>query len=203
MKTVISRFMIIGMTLILLWGCGSSSSNAGSAYSSSGTAPASPSVPDISDSEIIRIYDKASSYVFRNFYSATPYRDLDPDYGAGMDESFAFPAKKYKTLAEFRDHIMNDYQISESFADRLLNSVSYQLYEVDGRLYIAEADGQMDQTVGNEVSREVIRQNDTKVLLRVTYEKVDDNGSVTGSLVMDNVFVYQNGMWVVDSIPNF
>ncbi|MBQ6560590.1 MAG: hypothetical protein IJL85_07165 [Erysipelotrichaceae bacterium] len=203
MKQIVNRLLIISLVLIMLCGCGSSSSSSSGSSFSGSTPAGSSSVPDISDSEIIRMYDKASSYVFQNFYSATPYRDLDPDYSAGMDENFAFPAKQYKTLAEFKDHIMNDYKISETFADRLLSSVSHQLYEKDSQLYIAEADGQMDQTVGNEIGREVIRQNDTTVILKVTYEKVDDNGSATGSLVLDNVFVYKNGKWVIDSIPNF
>ena len=202
MNKIISKSTIIALVLILLWGCGGSSANTGTSSSSSGT-PASSSVPELSDSEISRMYDKASSYVFDNFYKATPYRDLDPDYGAGADDNLALPARKYKTMAEFKAHIMNDYRISESFADRLLSGVSHQLYEKNGQLYVAVADGQMDQTVGNETGREVIRQNDTKIVLRVTYEKVDFNGAATGSLVLDNVFVYKDGKWVIDSIPNF
>ena len=62
-------FAIIGLVLILLWGCGGSSVNTGTSSSSSGT-PASSSVPELSDSEISRMYDKASSYVFENFYKA-------------------------------------------------------------------------------------------------------------------------------------
>lgn len=198
MKQTMNRLLILCLTLLVLCGCG--------AVSSSDSSSAAPEVPALSDDEIVKMYEKALPYLNQNFYAASPYRDLEPDHSQAMDENFAFPAGKYKTMAEFRSHLISDYSLSESFADRLLGTVSFLLYEKEGQLYIVEADGQLDQTVGNEIGREIIRQSDTKVILRVTRERVDETGDqpvVTGSLDTDYVFVYQDGKWVIDDFPAY
>jgi len=132
-----------------------------------------PAIPEISDAEVSSSYDLCKPFVEQNFYLGSPEWDLDPDWSI-TDSNYANPSQKYHSLDEFRTHIIKDYPLSERFVDSLLDKVSMMLFEHDGGLYVVSGGRGSDIGVGNEISRTVIREGDTKIILRVTHEKIDD-----------------------------
>ena len=102
--------------------------------------------------------------------------------------------------------MIDDYYLSKNFASRLLERSSGMLFEHDGGLYVIAANRGSDITVGNEISRSVIRESDSKIILRVTYETIDDTSGETkvlGSFDVDNVLIYEDGRWVWDDIAEY
>ena len=164
-----------------------------------------PAIPEISDAEVSSSYDLCKPFVEQNFYLGSPEWDLDPDWSI-TDSNYANPSQKYHSLDEFRTHIIKDYPLSERFVDSLLDKVSMMLFEHDGGLYVVSGGRGSDIGVGNEISRTVIREGDTKIILRVTHEKIDDTTGewkVIGSFDVDNVMIYENGNWVWDDIVEY
>lgn len=164
-----------------------------------------PDIPEISDEEISNSYDLCKPFVEQNFYLGSPEWDLDPDWSV-TDSNYANPSQKYHSLDEFRTHVIKDYPLSEKFVDRLLEKVSMMLFEHDGGLYVMSGGRGADIGVGNEINRTVIRESDTKIILRVTHEKLDDttgDWKVIGSFDVDNVMIYENGKWVWDDIVEY
>ena len=164
-----------------------------------------PDIPEISDDEVNKLYDLCQPFVEQNFYFGPPERDLDPDWSK-TDSNYANPSQKYHSLDEFRTHVIKDYPLSEGFVDKLLNSVSMFLFEHDGGLYVVSAGRGSNIMVGNEIERTVIREGDSKIILRITHEEVDDTTGewkVTGSFDVDNVLIYEKGSWVWDDIPEY
>ncbi len=164
-----------------------------------------PSIPEISDDEVYKLYDLCQPYVERNFFTGTPMDDLDADWSV-MDENYGNPSRKYHTLAEFKAHVLADYPLSERFLDGLFARISDMLYEHDGNLYVVAANRGTDIFVGNEIERKVIRDSDDRIILRVTHESVDDttgNNTVTGSFDADNILIFENGRWVWDDIEEY
>ena len=164
-----------------------------------------PAIPEISDAEVSSSYDLCKPFVEQNFYLGSPEWDLNPDWSI-TDSNYANPSQKYHSLDEFRTHIIKDYPLSERFVDSLLDKVSMMLFEHDGGLYVVSGGRGSDIGVGNEISRTVIREGDTKIILRVTHEKIDDTTGewkVIGSFDVDNVMIYENGNWVWDDIVEY
>ncbi|MDO5137795.1 MAG: hypothetical protein Q4D71_04965 [Oscillospiraceae bacterium] len=164
-----------------------------------------PDIPEISDDEVSKSYNLCQPFVEQNFYLGSPERDLDPDWSV-TDSNYANPSQKYHTLDEFRTHVIKDYPLSEKFVDSLLDRVSMMLFEHDGGLYVVSAGRGSDIEVGNEINRSVIREGDTKIILRITHEKVDDttgDWKVVGSFDVDNVMIYEYGNWVWDDIVEY
>ena len=164
-----------------------------------------PSVPDISDEEVSLSYDLYLPYIEQNFYFGSPEWDLDPDWSK-PDSNYAVPSQKYHSLDEFRTHLIKDFPLSEAFVERLLDKVSMMLSEHDGGLYVISGGRGSDIEVGDEIQRTVIRESDTKVILRVTHEKIDDttgDWKVIGSFDVDNILIYENGRWVWDDLVEY
>lgn len=164
-----------------------------------------PDIPKISDDEVSMSYNLCQPFVEQNFYLGSPEWDLDPDWSQ-TDSNYANPSQKYHSLDEFRTHVIKDYPLSNKFADNLLAKVSMMLFEHDGGLYVVSAGRGADIGVGNEIKRSVIREGDTKIILRVTHEKVDDttgDWKVVGSFDVDNVMICEYGKWVWDDIPEY
>ena len=164
-----------------------------------------PSVPALSDVDVSDLYDLSQPYVESNFYFGTPEPDLDPDWST-VDSNYACPSRKFSSIAEFKSHMIADYCLSENFADRLLDRMSGALYEHDGGLYVVSANRGGDITVGNEIRRDVIRESDSKIILRITHEIIDDTSGevkVLGSFAADNVLIYEDDRWVWDDIVEY
>ncbi|MBR0451503.1 MAG: hypothetical protein IJI78_05880 [Oscillospiraceae bacterium] len=164
-----------------------------------------PDIPEISDDEVSKSYDLCQPFVEQNFYLGSPEWDLDPDWSQ-TDSNYANPSQKYHSLDEFRTHVIKDYPLSEKFVDSLLDRVSMMLFEHDSGLYVVSAGRGSDIEVGNEIKRSVIREGDTKIILRVTHERVDDTTGewkVVGSFDVDNIMIYEYGNWVWDDIVEY
>ena len=166
-----------------------------------------PDVPYISDLDVNSLLSLSQPFVEQNFYWGTPERDLDPDFSI-TDSNYASPSRKYHSIAEFKAHMKSDYCLSEGFTNRLLDRMAGVITEHDGNLYVVSAGrgGRID--IGNEISRTFIREGDKKIILRVTYELLDDpddyyEQKVIGSFDVDNILIYEDGRWVWDDIPEF
>ena len=212
-----SLFVLILLLALLLASCGSpddspAQDNGSKQDTSPQPAPVvepvkdpEPSIPFISDVDINQLFFVSQPFVEQNFYMGSPEPALEPDWNV-TDSNYANPSTKYHSIAEFKAVMKDDYYLSESFATRLLDRSSGMLFEHDGGLYVIAANRGSDITVGNEISRAVIRESDSKIILRVTYETIDDTTGeikVLGSFDADNVLIYEDGRWVWDDIAEY
>ena len=137
----------------------------------------------------------------------TPDQELGCDYERMDKETFAAPALKCHSIAEFKEYMKDNYDLSDAFIDKLIDLVSSSIYEKDDELWILSAGRGSDIFVGNETGHEVIRKED-KIVLRVSHEQLDIDSnsgkeSVKGTFDTDNILVYEDGRWVFDDIPSF
>ena len=160
------------------------------------------SFDDINVNDIYESFDKAFRYVHYNFYYSTPHHDLDPDYEQ-LDENYGCKSKNYKSLKEFKDHMINDYNLTDDFAQRLIDRYyPNYLYEKEDSLYVVIADRGSNTSVGERISKELIRESDNKIILRSTYESIDINtGKVDGSFDVDSILIHIDDKWLWDEIP--
>ena len=216
LKTI--AFLFVAM---LLCSCGAKETQpSGDSSSQSGTPSPEPVVEpvadpvddpveeekpaEISDDQISLLYGIAQPFVERNFYFSSPYTDAEVDWSV-MDDKYGNPSTVYHSLSEYREHMIRDYSLSERFADSLLAKYPDAVYEKDGSLYVICMDRGGDITVGNEVSRTVIREGD-RIILRVTHQHIDDTSGqvqVLGTFDVDNILIYENGNWVWDDIVEY
>lgn len=225
MKRILFLLSLMSVVLVLV-SCGSpTASPAPESAPSQNTAPAqnpapqsapsvsspetekdpAPSIPEISDDEVYKLYDLCQPYVESNFYTGTPMEGLDADWSVA-DEKYGNPSRNYHTLAEFKAYITSEYPLSERFIDSLFARSADMLYESNGNLYVVAANRGTDIYVGSEIERKVIRDGDDRIILRVTHESVDDtsgNYVVTGSFDADNILIFENGRWVWDDIQEY
>ena len=161
---------------------------------------------EISDEEVYELYLKDQRFVETNFYVGTPEWELDCDYERMDKETFAAPALKCHSIAEFKAYMKDNYDLSDAFINRLIDLVFSSIYEKDDELWIMSAGRGTDIFVGNETGHEVIRKED-KIVLRVSHEQLEINAdgteNVKGTFDTDNILVYEDGRWVFDDIPSF
>ena len=160
------------------------------------------SFDDVNVDEVYESFNSTFGYVHQNFYYSTPHWDLDPDYEQ-CDENYGCKARNYSSLEEFKDHMVNDYDLSEDFAQRLIDKYyPHYLYDKEDGLYVVDADRGSNISVGERISQELIRESDDKIILKSTYESIDVNtGKVDGSFDVDSILVLINGEWLWDDIP--
>lgn len=141
------------------------------------------------------------NYIDRNFYLSTPHWDLEPDYHH-CDENYACRSTKYKSMEEFKRHIMNDYNLTEDFADALINKYPKYFYELEDGLYVTDADRGSNISVGNLREIKCIRKSEDRIILRITYERINvHTGKISGTFDVDNVAVLIDEKWLWDDIP--
>ena len=141
------------------------------------------------------------SFISENFYFSTPHWDLEPDYDH-CDENHACRSTKYTSMEDYKRHIMNDYDLTEDFADTLINRYPDCFYELEDGLYVVDADSGSNISVGNLREIKCIRKAEDKILLRITYERIDvHTGKISGTFNVDNVAVLVDDRWLWDDIP--
>ena len=171
------------------------------------TAKEDTAIDEISDEDIYELYTKNQRFVETNFYLGTPEWELGTDYDRMDKETYAAPALKCHSIAEFKDYMKGNYDLSKTFIDKLVDSHSSSIYEKDDELWIVSAGRGGDITVGSETGHEIIRQDD-KIILRISHEELEfntDTGTETvkGAFETDNVLIYEDGRWVFEDIPSF
>ena len=160
-------------------------------------------VKEISDEEIYEMYLKNQSFVEKNFYMGTPEWELGADWNRLDTENGATPATVCHSVREFKEYMKNNYELSEAFIDKLIDSVSSFMYEKEGELWIVSAGRGGDITVGLETGHEVLRQGD-KIVLRISHEQLEvETETVKGTFDTDNTLIYEDGKWVFEDIPAF
>ncbi len=141
------------------------------------------------------------SYISENFYFSTPHWDLEPDYDY-CDENHVCRSTKYKSMEEYKQHIMKDFNLTESFANTLINKYPDGFYELEDGLYVVDADSGSNISVGNPREIKCIRKAEDRIVFRITYERIDiQTGKISGTFNVDNVAVMVDGQWLWDDIP--
>jgi len=181
------RKLITLILIVLLAGCAKAESGPGASFE---------------DVDIDAVYEsKSFHFVHENFYQSTPHWNLDPDY-EHCDENYACKARNYDSLEQFRRHMIEDYDLTENFADSLLSRYTNYLYDKEDGLYVVDADRGSRINVGNRIAEELIRESDDKIIHRATYESIDlQTGKVNGSFDVDSILVLIDGEWLWDDIP--
>ena len=158
---------------------------------------------NITDNQIYESFEKNVSFVHNNFYVSSPYFELDPDNN-NCDDNYACVSKKYHSIDEFKSFIINNYELSEVFVDKLIEKSFEVLYEKNNELYVISAARGFDITVGEMIKSEVIKENDERIILRNTYETINpETNKAVGSFDVDNILVLIDGKWVWDEIPKY
>ena len=188
-------FFIVILLIFLFCSCDVSNKEQNGSLSSDETI--------LSDDTINEMFDKSFDYVCMNFYYGTPHWDSDLDYSV-IDKDAGNPSKIYHSIQEYKDHMMEDYDLSEKFVDKLLKRYPQSIYEKEGNLYIVTCDYSPRIDVGKEMNRRIIRKGDDKIILRIRYESLDpDSGIVTGSFASDNILIRLDQKWVWDDLPDY
>ena len=183
------RKLITLILIVLLAGCAKVESGPGASFE------------DVDIDAIYESFQRSFSYVHYNFYYSTPHQDLDPDY-EHCDENYACKARNYDSLEQFRRHMIEDYDLTENFADSLLSRYTNYLYDKEDGLYVVDADRGSRISVGNRIAEKLIRESDDRIIHRATYESIDlQTGKVNGSFDVDSILVLINGEWLWDDIP--
>lgn len=105
-------------------------------------------------------------------------------------------------MEEFKQHIMKDFNLTESFANNLINKYQDCFYELEDGLYVVDADSGSNISVGNLREIKCIRKAEDRIILRITYERIDiQTGKISGTFNVDNVAVLVEDQWPWDDIP--
>ena len=183
------RKLITLILIVLLAGCAKAESGPGASFE------------DVDIDAIYESFNKSFHFVHENFYQSTPHWDLDPDYEK-CDENHACKARNYDSLEQFRRHMIEDYDLTENFADSLLGRHAKDIYDKEDGLYVVDADRGGSADVGERIKEELIRESDDRIIHRATYESIDlQTGKVNGSFDVDSILVRINGEWLWDDIP--
>ena len=155
------RKLITLILIVLLAGCAKAESGPGASFE------------DVDIDAIYESFQRSFSFVHYNFYYSTPHQDLDPDY-EHCDENYACKARNYDSLEQFRRHMIEDYDLTENFADSLLGRHAKDIYDKEDGLYVVDADRGSRINVGNRIAEELIRESDDRIVHRATYESIDE-----------------------------
>ncbi len=160
------------------------------------------SFEDVDTDAIYESFDKSFAFIHENFYQSTPHWYLDPDYEQ-CDENYACRSKNYGSLEQFRNHMIENYDLTENFTDRLIGKYANLLYDKEDGLYVVDADRGSRVNVGDRIAAELIRESDDKIIHKATYESIDlQTGKVNGSFDVNSILVLVDGRWLWDEIPD-
>lgn len=204
------KLMSAILALFLICGCQNKKEDAGEIKEDlpeTVTEKEETGIKEISEEDIYELNTKNQRFVETNFYLGTPEWELGTDFDRMDKETYATPALKCHSMAEFKDYMKDNYDLSKAFIDKLIDSHSSSIYEKDDELWIVSAGRGGDITVGSETGHEIIRQ-DGKIILRISHEELElntDTGTETikGTFETDNILIYEDGRWVFEDIPSF